>query len=122
MDKIVVEKLDHVTVNVTDVERAKGFYGGLFGLKEVPRPKSFGFGGAWYDLNGTFLHLVQRPEPDAASGRHFAVWTADVQQAARAVEAAGYPVKWDKLKIEGVDRFFTQDPDGNRVEVQGSDA
>jgi hypothetical protein len=36
------------------------------------------------------------------------------------VAACGCEVLWEhKYKIEGVDRFFTSDPDGNRIEVQG---
>ncbi|MBE7464484.1 MAG: VOC family protein [Planctomycetes bacterium] len=117
-----VERLDHVTVNVTDLDRAMRFYGGLFKMREVPRPESFTFPGAWYDLHGTFLHLVVVKQPDALTSRHMALWTSDVRAAAQAVEAAGFPVRWDRTKIPGVDRFFTDDPDGNRVEVQGSDA
>ncbi len=73
-DRVRVERLDHVTVNVTDVDRARAFYGGTLGLVETPRPASFTFGGA---------------------------------------------VRWDRTKIPGVDRFFTEDPDGNLIEVQG---
>lgn len=30
--------LSHVSVTVTDLEKAKAFYGGALGLKEIPRP------------------------------------------------------------------------------------
>jgi hypothetical protein len=47
---------------------------------------------------------------------------SEVHGAARYLESRGLPVRWDtKYKIHGVDRFFTEDPDGNRVEIQGSD-
>jgi predicted enzyme related to lactoylglutathione lyase len=47
---------------------------------------------------------------------------ADVHAAARHVEQHGCPVLWDrKYKIRGIDRFFTADPDGNRIEVQGAE-
>jgi glyoxylase I family protein len=118
-----VKRLDHVTVNVTDVDRAKAFYGGLLGLSEVPRPASFTFGGAWYAIGPgpVTLHLVQQREADPPASRHVCVWAADVREAARVVEAAGFPVRWDRTKIPGVDRFFTDDPDGNRIEIQGAD-
>ncbi len=118
-----VERLDHVTVNVTDVDRAKSFYGGLLGLAETPRPASFTFPGAWYVLGPgpVLLHLVRSNTPDAKTSRHFAVWTTDVRDAANTVEAAGHAVRWDKTKIPGIDRFFTDDPDGNLIEVQGAD-
>ena len=122
MTDITVERIDHVTVNVTDVARAKSFYTGLLGLTETPRPESFDFPGAWYPIGGTLLHLVGRAQRDPDSSRHFALWVRDVHLTAKTVEGAGYPVKWDTgYKIPGVDRFFTNDPDGNRIEIQGHD-
>jgi hypothetical protein len=48
---------------------------------------------------------------------------ADVYSAARRVKEMGCEMLWNtRHKIVGVDRFFTRDPDGNRVEIQGSDA
>ena len=119
MDAIRVERLDHVAINVTDVARAKAFYGGLLGLKEVPRPQSFTFPGAWFQCGPEVLHLVGRKEADADRSSHFALWVTDARAAARVFEAAGHAVKWDQTKIPGVDRFFVRDPDGNRVEIQG---
>ncbi|MGH7143687.1 MAG: VOC family protein [Planctomycetota bacterium] len=118
---IAVERVDHVTVDVTDIDRAKQFYGGLFGLTEVPRPPSFTFPGAWYQVGPVFVHLVVKPQPDPDSPRHFCVWVQDVHAAADSVAQAGFAVQWDDFKIPGVDRFFTADPDGNRLEVQGAE-
>ncbi len=122
-DAVRVERLDHVTVNVTDVPRATAFYAGLLGLREVPRPPSFTFPGAWFALGPgpVLLHLVRQDTADPETSRHVAVWTADVRAAGRALEAAGCAVRWDRTKIPGVDRFFTRDPDGNLIEVQGAD-
>jgi catechol 2,3-dioxygenase-like lactoylglutathione lyase family enzyme len=41
----VIEGIHHTAIIVTDVERAKRFYGGVLGLSELPRP-DFGFEGA----------------------------------------------------------------------------
>jgi catechol 2,3-dioxygenase-like lactoylglutathione lyase family enzyme len=119
---ISVQRVDHVAIDVSDVERAKAFYGGVVGLREVDRPPSFDFGGAWYRIGPVDLHLVNRQTPATSGGRHFCLWVDNVRAAAQRVEAAGYAVTWDtKYKIRGVDRFFIHDPDGNRVEFQGSD-
>jgi len=122
-ESVRVERLDHVTVNVTDVDRAKGFYTGVLGLREVPRPASFTFPGAWYALGPgpVLLHLVRQETSDPPASRHFAIWTADVHAAGRALAAAGCSVRWDRTKIPGVDRFFTNDPDGNLIEIQGTE-
>ena len=117
-----VERYDHVAIYVTDLQRARAFYGGVLGLREVSRPESFDFPGAWYDLSpGTFHLLVERErQPDHP--RHFCLWVSDVRAAAEAIAKAGFPADWStKHKIIGVDRFFTRDPDGNRIEIQGSD-
>lgn len=121
MDRITVERLDHVAVYVTDVTRARRFYAGLFGLKEVPRPPSFDFPGAWFEMGNVVLHAIGRDAPDTPGPRHFCVWVSDLRAAGRAIAAAGHDVKWEaaRHKIEGVERFFTYDPDGNRIEVQG---
>jgi glyoxylase I family protein len=119
MAHIVVDRLDHVAINVTDVQRAREFYGGLLGLREIARPASFDFPGAWYRIGPVDLHLIGREVADGPSRRHIALSVSDVFEAARMVEAAGYPVEWERHRIEGVRRFFTDDPDQNRVELQG---
>jgi catechol 2,3-dioxygenase-like lactoylglutathione lyase family enzyme len=123
MNAIGTKRIDHVAIDITDVARSKAFYGGVLGLKEIPRPTSFTFGGAWYEIGPEVLHLVSRPESIPPAPHHFCLWVDDVRAAARVIEAAGYPVAWDtRYKIPGIDRFFTRDPDGNRVEFQGRDA
>jgi glyoxylase I family protein len=121
MTKIQTIRIDHVQINVTDLDRARKLYGGVLGLKEVPRPESFDFAGCWYRVGEVDLHLVVR-DLEPLSARHFCLWVADVKETARQIEAAGYPIKWDeKYKIRGVNRFFVIDDDNNRVEIQGTD-
>ena len=121
MPAISVIRMDHVQVNVTDLDRARRFYGGVLELEEVPRPESFDFAGAWYRIGDVDLHLVVRP-PEPESEDHVCLWVADVRQTAAALEARGERVAWQhRYKIRGVDRFFVRDPDGNRIEVQGPD-
>ena len=123
MDQLRVERLDHVSIIVTDVDRARAFYAGVLGLTEIPRPKSFDFPGAWFQVGPEVIHLLGAPTPDVKGRRHFCLDVSDVHSAARYLEARGLPVRWDtKYKIEGIDRFFTDDPDGNRVEIQGGDS
>ena len=115
--------IDHVAIDITDVGRSKAFYGGLLGLEEIPRPVSFTFGGAWYRIGPNVLHLVSRPENIPPAPHHFCLFVADVHAWAKTVESAGFVVEWDtRYKIPGIDRFFTRDPDGNRVEFQGKES
>ncbi|HWE01816.1 MAG TPA: VOC family protein [Tepidisphaeraceae bacterium] len=122
MKSNAVQRIDHVAIDITDVERAKAFYGGLLGLTEIPRPASFTFGGAWYRIGPDILHLVSRPESIPEAPHHFCLYVPDIFDWARIVESAGFAVVWDtRYKIPGVDRFFMRDPDGNRVEFQGKE-
>ena len=119
---LVVERLDHVSIIVTDVDRARAFYAGVLGLGEIPRPKSFDFPGAWFQVGAEVIHLLGAPAPDAKGRRHFCLWVSDVHASADHLARLGHRVTWDtKYKIDGIDRFFTDDPDGNRVEIQGAE-
>jgi glyoxylase I family protein len=113
--------LDHVAITITDADRSKAFYGGFLGLEEVPRPASFDFPGAWYKTAGMTIHLVGKPAADALSSRHFCFRVNDLRAALDACKAAGLELKPAGQKIPGTGRFFIRDPDGNRIEFQGSE-
>ncbi|HVM96773.1 MAG TPA: VOC family protein [Candidatus Acidoferrales bacterium] len=105
----------HVNVEVTDLERALAFYK-LFNLRWLDRQGSPGRVGAWLGLpDGRELHISQG-SAKPHSRAHFAIRVADLAAARRAVEAAGAPIETER-EIDGLIRFFTRDPDGNRIEV-----
>src|ERR671912_4802 len=86
---------------------------GVPGLTKPPRPDSFDFPGAWFQVGPEVIHLLGQSNPDARGRRHFCLWVADVHAAAQYLAHKGLRVTWDtKYKIDGVDRFFTDDPDG----------
>lgn len=117
-----IETIDHVTVQITDLARAKAFYGNLLGLDEVERPMSFDFPGAWYRAGTVLIHLVAQDKAEPEGRHHFCFWVSDIKEAFKALQGAGQAVQWDaRRKIPGIDRFFLRDPDGNRIEFQGSD-
>jgi catechol 2,3-dioxygenase-like lactoylglutathione lyase family enzyme len=108
--------LDHCTVLITDVAKARQFYGEVLGLREVPAPKEFDFVALWYDLGGQYLHLLLKDRPDALSPRHFCLHVNDVRAARDRFRALSVPVE-ETVKVAAADRFFVRDPDGNRIEV-----
>jgi len=58
-----ITSLNHSAVCVTDIARSKRFYGGVLGLREIPRP-AFPFDGAWYELaDGRQFHLIVHDRP-----------------------------------------------------------
>jgi catechol 2,3-dioxygenase-like lactoylglutathione lyase family enzyme len=116
MSGIRVTHLDHVSVLITDVERSRQFYGGLLGLSEIARPRTFDFIVVWYDLGGQHLHLLLKDQADTISPRHFALRVADAT-AARSYFRERDVTTQETTLIPGADRFFIRDPDGNRIEV-----
>jgi catechol 2,3-dioxygenase-like lactoylglutathione lyase family enzyme len=111
-----VTHIDHCSVIVTDVAASRHFYGELLGLREIPAPRTFDFVALWYDLGGTFLHLLLKPERDSISPRHFCLHVADIAAARAHVTAQRISID-ETVKIPGAERFFIRDPDGNRIEV-----
>jgi glyoxylase I family protein len=111
-----VTHIDHCSVIVTDVAASRHFYGELLGLREIPAPKTFDFVALWYDLGGTYLHLLQKPTPDIISPRHFCLHVSDIEAARTHCTSRGLNID-ETVKIPGADRFFIRDPDGNRIEI-----
>src|SRR5262245_1461756 len=111
-----ITQIDHVSVLVTDLESARHFYRDILGLKEIAKPKTFDFKVLWFDLGNQQLHLLQKPQPDTRSPRHFALRVADVRAARQHFRRHGIETT-ETTPIPHCDRFFVFDPDGNRIEV-----
>jgi glyoxylase I family protein len=112
----------HHSLCVTDVERAREFYGELLGLPEIERP-DFGFPGAWFQAGEIQLHLIQAPEGVDVGSRprqltplagHLAFEIADFDACEAHLRASGIEI----LSLGArVGQMFVQDPDGNVVEL-----
>jgi catechol 2,3-dioxygenase-like lactoylglutathione lyase family enzyme len=111
-----ITQIDHVSVIVTDLARSRHFYRDILGLKEIAKPRTFDFKVLWFDLGNQQLHLLQKPQPDTRSPRHFALRVADVQAARMHFRALGVEIQ-ETTPIPKCDRFFVYDPDGNRIEI-----
>ena len=107
--------IDHCTILITNLEKARAFYGQLLGLREIAPPREFDFVALWYDLGGQYLHLLLKPEPDTISPRHFCLHVSDATAARAHYQQLGLRVE-ETVKIAAADRFFLRDPDGNRIE------
>ena len=117
MSAVQFTHIDHVSVLITDLAAARAFYAGVLGLKEIPKPKTFDFVALWFRLDdGQTLHLLQKPQPDARSPRHFALRVPDLAAAREHFRAHGIAMQ-ETGPIPHCDRFFVFDPDGNRIEI-----
>ena len=108
--------IDHCSILITDVAKARHFYGHIIGLNEVAPPAEFDFVAVWYDLGGTYLHLLLKDRPDAISPRHFCLHASNAAAAREHLSGQGVPIE-ETVKIEAADRFFVRHPYGNRIEI-----
>ena len=122
------KQIQHVSITVTDVEKARDFYTRTLGFQEVPRP-AFDFPGIWYSLGGDLqLHIilndelvkpaVERETITARYG-HFALWTEDADATAARITELGLPCRDVVSGPTGLRQVFVKDPDGNMVEFIG---
>ena len=121
----VVLALHHVSLLVSDTDRARRFYEDVLALKPLDRP-DLGFPGAWLALGeGQQLHLMELPDPDPKNGRpehggrdrHLALRVADLAPFIERLEQAG--VAYTRSR-SGRPSIFFRDPDGNAVELMGA--
>jgi catechol 2,3-dioxygenase-like lactoylglutathione lyase family enzyme len=117
MSGIRFTHLDHCSVIITDLAKARAFYVGVLGLKEIAKPKTFDFVALWFQLeDGQTLHLLQKLQPDTRSPRHFALRVPGAQAAREYFRSRGIEIQ-ETGPIPHCDRFFVFDPDGNRIEI-----
>lgn len=125
-DPIQVKHIDHVTIVVKDLERSRGFYCDVLGMREVERP-GFSFAGKWFQAGSTQIHLILEhaesgPAGEARTrssrGHHFAFEVADGHGAAWRLTELGLPiVSGPKERPDGAVQVFVNDPDGHLVEL-----
>lgn len=116
MPPFTVNKLDHVSVLITDVERSRRFYRDVLGMREINRPRTFDFMVIWFEIDGQHVHLLLKDQADTKSPRHFALRVSDAAAARRYFQGQGIATE-ETTPIPGADRFFIRDPDGNRIEI-----
>ena len=118
-----LEAIHHVSVCVTDLPRAKQFYGDVLGLTEIPRP-TFSFPGAWYELGDRQLHLIVHTTPRALRGTtdidgrdgHFAFRVRDYEETVDYLRRRGVPFWENPRNPTPWEQVYVTDPDGNVIE------
>ncbi|WP_310428065.1 VOC family protein [Chamaesiphon sp. VAR_48_metabat_135_sub] len=111
----------HAAVMVSDLDRSIEFYTGTLGLAQVDR--DLNYPGAWYQIGDFQIHLIENANYQASDGidltvstrnPHIALGIQDLEQAQQRLLAANCVVK---MSNSGRAALFTQDPDGNAIEL-----
>jgi predicted enzyme related to lactoylglutathione lyase len=100
--------LNHIALEVGDIEEALAFYGRLFTFELRGKNESMAF----IDLGDQFIALQKGRKQPRDDGRHFGLVVDDKEAARKALEAAGV------TPLDGPFLDF-RDPWGNRVEIVG---
>ena len=94
---------------------ARAFYGGLLGLRELPKPEVLrDRGGVWFQCGMQEIHCGIEA-PIAATRRHPAFLIDNLDELKASLESAGYTTETDR-QLSGYRRFYLLDPFGNRLE------
>jgi catechol 2,3-dioxygenase-like lactoylglutathione lyase family enzyme len=119
--RVLIEGLDHVQVAAPSgcEEDARRFFGELLGLVEVEKPASLrARGGVWFRAGEHQLHVgIEEPFVPARKAHPALRVQADaLDDLAARLESAGADILWDDA-LDGVRRFYSSDPWGNRLEL-----
>ena len=115
-------QLHHVSVIVADTEKSLQFYRDLLGLTVCSNRPDLGYPGAWLQLEGAQIHLLELPNPDpleqrpehGGRDRHLALQVDDINQLKKRLEASGIAYTNSR---SGRQALFCRDPDQNAVEI-----
>ncbi|MGH7341883.1 MAG: VOC family protein [Candidatus Rokuibacteriota bacterium] len=119
---MIVKRAHHVSFGVSDLERARAFYGDLLGLEEIERP-DFGIPGAWFQAGDAQVHLIAQPEgfaggtpPPALNplADHAAFEIDDYEKVLSELRTRGIEVLATSPRVG---QMWIRDPDGHIIEL-----
>ena len=114
-----VRRLDHILLAMPAGREsdARDFYQGILGIPEAIKPAALAArGGCWFEDGELKIHLGVEKNFVPARKAHPAFIVDDLAGLEFKLKAAGYPLAYDE-PLEGYDRFFVNDPFGNRIEL-----
>ena len=106
-----------LSVPVGEEQKARDFYCGVLGLKEIPKPDALaGRGGFWLELGSFQVHVGTEEFAGRADTKsHIAYEVTGIDGWKEKLEQAGIDVTTG-IQIPHYRRFEFRDPFGNRVE------
>jgi glyoxylase I family protein len=118
----VVVSIHHVSLLVSDMQRALDFYHGILGLEVDQSRPVMDFPGAWLLAGTQQIHLIEIPDrartatPAGHGGRdwHVALSVSDLGALEAALTGRGISYTMSR---SGRRALFCRDPDGNAIEL-----
>jgi glyoxylase I family protein len=120
MNAMKITQYLHTSILVTHLEKSEYFYGTVLGLTKVDRIRKNP--GAWYQVGAVQVHLIvdlaflpslQNSEK-MGGNPHLALGVENLETAQKQLAAHGYATQ---MSASGRVALFTQDPDGNVIEL-----
>lgn len=118
----LVTGIHHCSLIVADTSKSVEFYARTLGLVVDESRPDLGYPGAWLQVAGSQIHLLELPNPDPTENRpehggrdrHIALQVADLDAVIQRLELAD--VRYTKSK-SGRAALFFRDLDGNAIEL-----
>ena len=113
-----IKAIEHVQLAMPEgqEDKARSFYCDCLGMTEVPKPPELAKrGGAWFEVGNVKIHLGIERDFRAARKAHPAFLVSNISDFASRLQDAGCEVIIDS-NLPGFNRFYTDDPFGNRLE------
>lgn len=117
--------IDHVAINVLNLERSLEFYTKVLGLKVTEREYSKPGIEYFLDCGGSLVGLIQGKQEEkhllqdgGVGGNHFAfrVSTKDFDKVVEELKSQKVPISFSKKREKSWSVYFS-DPDGNKLEI-----
>jgi catechol 2,3-dioxygenase-like lactoylglutathione lyase family enzyme len=123
-NKVSILGIDHVQLAMPadEEEKARGFFAGLLGFHEKPKPAELvKRGGVWFESGSVQLHLGVEADFRAAQKAHPAFLVNDLDALLARVRSAGFETDTTQPPLVGYKRAHIFDPFGNRIELMEKD-
>ncbi|MGW7451506.1 VOC family protein [Streptomyces sp. NPDC054787] len=114
----MLSAVDHVQLAAPpgSEERLRAYYTDVLGMTEIPKPPVLAArGGCWFAAGPVQLHLGVEEDFRPARKAHPGLRVTGIRAYASRLRERGATVVWDD-DLPGHDRFYSEDPVGNRLE------